>query len=74
MIAVDPGCARMLMVDAPELAVAPEQVMPLVDLIYAELDQVPALAHQTRRCAITTPASWGAAWGATKSRGRSWRA
>ena len=42
VLAADPGAARALLVDYPRLTVAPQPVVPLVDLIYAELDRLPA--------------------------------
>ncbi len=45
VVAADPGCARVLMVDAAhdDGPQAPP-VMPLVDLLYARIDRIPALA------------------------------
>lgn len=44
VIAADPGCARALMVDYEGRASAPAKVVPLVDLVYARLDRLPAFA------------------------------
>jgi Fe-S oxidoreductase len=44
VIAADPGCARALTVDYESRAPAPPRVVPLVDVVYARLDRLPAMA------------------------------
>ena len=44
VIAADPGCARLLMHDSPKHANADKPVSPLVDILYAAIERLPALA------------------------------
>ncbi|HHH27341.1 MAG TPA: (Fe-S)-binding protein, partial [Polyangiaceae bacterium] len=59
VVAADPGCARALMVDYEGRAVAPSGVVPLVDLVYARLDRIPALALEERRLRYHDPCQLG---------------
>ncbi len=44
VVAADPGCAKLLMVDAAQDSASSQPVIPLVDLLYACIDRIPALA------------------------------
>jgi Fe-S oxidoreductase len=59
VLAADPTAARALMVDYPRLAVAPQPVVPLLDLVYAELDRIPAGALGDRGFRYHDPCALG---------------
>lgn len=59
VLAADAGCARALTVDYPRLAVTTPPVVPLVDLVYAKLDRVPAAALTDRSFRYHDPCQLG---------------
>ena len=42
VVFADPGCARMMMVDAPAASAPTPSLLPLVDMLYAAINRVPA--------------------------------
>lgn len=58
-IVADPGCARALMVDYVTRAVVPPRVVPLVDWLYARLDQLPPARLPRRRLRYADPCQLG---------------
>ncbi len=59
VIVADPGCARALLVDYTSRAVAPPRVVPLVDWLYARLDQLPPARLAGRRLRYADPCQLG---------------
>lgn len=55
----DPGCAHALTRAYATITVTPPRVQPLVDLVYAKLDQIPAATHRGLRLRYHDPCKLG---------------
>jgi dimethylglycine catabolism B len=59
VIVGDPGCAHALSEAYATITVVPPRVQPLIDLVYARLDQIPAASHRRLRLRYHDPCKLG---------------
>lgn len=59
VVAVDPGCAATMTHAYPRLGVSIGSVSPFIDVLYRELDRIPARALAGRRLRYTDPCQLG---------------